>query len=181
MSAQRISNYDARKVARILSKPLELEKRSVIDFLTNCVATALLDKLPSNVVEFHKSHPEYVKEIGGVYLYDKASSYSLHVYPKVLAYPSGLSVDAALKANQVVQDSLPVVLPQIKQLQKDCDSFVSKTVGLKSYVRIKKDFPEAYEVLISQVGRSFDEPVLVAKADETLSFLRETLASHSSE
>lgn len=152
-----ISSYKIQKVADIMSKTLDATIKEKENETTEMLNTELMKLVPNIVKEVFAKYPEKIKkqEIRSRFINKRYHVFKINV-PRVCSLQeleealnetneSGSSMSKKFKVFLSELDVLTRKQAEIKERIKTAIS------SIKTYGKLKTEFPEAYKVLIEQV------------------------------
>lgn len=169
MASKTISQQKVSELSSLMVDHLAKKLETIKEQTRLKIESSLVGDYPKDILELFKTNPRFIKESEGISIYsrDTKKNYLFTVYPNLPIYPDkDVNVSKAFeKPNglryQVIEDLVKEYI-EVENKKTQLRSKIKCTLNtLKSYARIKNEFPEAYKLLVEKIDKevlNVDDP-----------------------
>lgn len=170
MATKTISQQKVADLSHLMVKHLNDKLESLKDQVRLKIEESLKSDYSKEVLDFFDKYPKIVNKCQGISIYwnfDGYKDYKFTVYPNLPKYTNeGVDLDKIFTHKDGVRrDVIASLMDEYCQVTKKIDELRNKikcTLNtLKSYTRIKNEFPEAYKLLVEKIDKevlNVDDP-----------------------
>ena len=157
-------------LSHMMVKHLNEKLESLKDQVMLKIEESLKSDYPKEILDFFEKYPKIVNKCQGISIYWKIGNekdYRFTVYPKLPKYPDeNVSLEKEFRQGfGLKSDIISNLMDEYCQVFKKREEIRNKikcTLNtLKSYTRIKNEFPEAYKLLVEKIDKevlNVDDP-----------------------
>lgn len=169
MASKTISQQKVSELSSLMVDHLEKKLETIKEQTRLKIESSLVGDYPKDILELFKTNPRFVKKSEGISIYsrDTEKNYLFTVYPNLPIYPDE---EASLSKMfekpkgtkyQIIEDLVKEYI-EVESKKNQLKSKIKCTLNtLKSYARVKNEFPEAYKLLVEKIDKevvSADDP-----------------------
>jgi len=173
MATKTISQQKVSDLSYMMVKHLNDKLESLKDQVRLKIEESLKPDYPKDILEFSEKYPGFLRSCESICIYwnvDNLKDYKFTVYPKLPKYPvDGINLNNLFTSTDLnkglCRDVITTLMNEYCQVEKKKNELRNKikcTLNtLKSYARIKNEFPEAYKLLIEKIDKEMlnvDDP-----------------------
>ena len=172
MATKIISQQKVSDLSHMMVKHLNDKLESLKDQVRLKIEESLKPNYPKEILEFAEKYPEFLKSCESISIYwsvDNLKDYKFTVYPKLPKYPVDFNLSnlfTSIDPNKGLRrDVIATLMDEYCQVEKKKNELRNKikcTLNtLKTYARIKNEFPEAYKLLVEKIDKevlNVDDP-----------------------
>ena len=162
MATKTISQQKVTDLSHLMVKHLNEKLEALKEQVRLKIEESLKSDYPKEILDFFEKYPKVVNKCTGISIYwnfDGYKDYKFTVYPNLPKYDNNkLDLDKIFthkdgERRQVIANLMDEYCQVFKKRDELRNKIKCTLNTLKSYARIKNEFPEAYKLLVEKIDK----------------------------